>query len=101
MAPQNTRLGFVSISIVIPLNYRNKPEPGYGYSLKQCRLALDGRFLNLLTVTVWAIICSMAAGGIVYLLHFDRPYTGRMQHYVSLHMTWTEDWKVTGRALLV
>src|SRR5215472_9534358 len=27
--------------------------------------------------------CSMEADGIVYLLHFDRPYMGRMQHYVS------------------
>jgi hypothetical protein len=27
--------------------------------------------------------CSMTAEGTVYLLHFDRPYMGRMQHYVS------------------
>jgi len=25
----------------------------------------------------------MTAEGTVYLLHFDRPYSGRMQHYVS------------------
>jgi hypothetical protein len=29
------------------------------------------------------IIRSMADEGTVYLLHFDRPYMGRMQHYVS------------------
>lgn len=49
----------------------------------RCQLALDSRFSNLIADMMSGNHGSMTAEGTVYLLHFDRPYSGRMQHYVS------------------
>ena len=49
---------------------------------KLCQFALDSGFSNLLADTMPGHHGSVTAVGTVYLLHFDRPYSGRMQHYV-------------------
>jgi hypothetical protein len=56
---------------------------GLRLSRKQCQLALDSGFSNLLTVIFRVMIGSMKAEGTVYLLHFERPYNGRSQHYLG------------------
>ena len=50
---------------------------------EHCQLALDVQLSNLLAVWFSAIIDSMKDEGTVYLLHFERPYNGRSQHYLG------------------
>lgn len=49
----------------------------------QRQLALDTRISTLHSVDSRLIIGSMAVEGTVYLLHFERPFHGPMQHYVG------------------
>jgi predicted GIY-YIG superfamily endonuclease len=48
-----------------------------------CQPKLDSRLSNLISTWSRVIIDSMMAEGTVYLLHFERPYHGPMQHYVG------------------
>lgn len=45
--------------------------------------ALDSQLSKLLPTVVAGNHWLMAVEGIVYLLHFERPYNGPMQHYVG------------------
>ena len=52
-------------------------------SPEQRQLALDSGVSNLLPVMTAGNHSFMAIEGTVYLLHFERPYNGPMQHYVG------------------
>ena len=56
---------------------------GLDCSSEQCQLALDSSFSNLIPAMISVIIRSMADQGTVYLLHFERPYKGRLRHYLG------------------
>jgi hypothetical protein len=56
---------------------------GRGFQSIYCQLTLDSVFWSLIPGIISGNHVSMTAEGTVYLLHFERPYCGHMQHYLG------------------